>query len=118
MKKLLLMLTLMSAFHLYANDIQSFKDQPKTNVPGPKLVEVVLTLPFEDLIINQDGISIDYEGNLLAVHSLERRGNQWLARASQGECPNGHTIICKCGGCAVSSCGYCCSCYSDYKKSR
>lgn len=115
MKKLLLMLMLMFGFHLYASDIQFSQNQSKMSANMPKLVEVVLTLPFEALIINQDGISVDYEGKLLAVHSLEKSGDYWLARAGD-YCPNGHTIVCRCGGCAVSSCGYCCSCYNDYKK--
>lgn len=83
---------------------------------APKLVEVVLTLPFEGLIIDTDGIAVNYEGNLLAVHSLERSGEQWTVRAG-GYCPNNHRVVCRCGGCAISSCGYCCSCYSDYKRS-
>lgn len=37
----------------------------------PNLVQVVLTLPFEGLIINQDGITVNYEGNFLAVHSMK-----------------------------------------------
>lgn len=115
MKKAILMLAMIFVFHLYAKDIQVTQNQLKMNSLPPKFVEVVLVLPFESLIINSNGIDVDYEGNLLAVHSLERSGEQWLIRAGRN-CPNGHCIVCKCNGCAVSSCGYCCACYSDYKK--
>lgn len=117
MKQMLFILLLMFAIKVNAEDIPSFQNQIGINARMPKLVEVVLTLPFEGLIINQEGISVNYEGNLLAVHSLERSGDQWLVRAGRNECPNGHTIVCRCRGCAVSSCSYCCSCYSDYRKS-
>lgn len=116
MKKILCMLVMMFVFHLYAGDIQPMHTQTKIDSHTAKLVEVVLTLPFEGLIINQEGIAVNYEGNLLAVHSLERSGEYWVVRAG-GYCPNGHRIVCRCGGCAISSCGYSCSCYSDdYKR--
>lgn len=80
-----------------------------------KLEEVILTLPFEELIISDDGILVNYDGDLLAVHSLERKGELWTVRA-QGwfKCYNGHMRACpQCGGCGALDCpwycdGYCC----------
>jgi len=116
MKNFFFILLLICAIQLNANDALSIHNQVNMSANTPKLVEVVLTLSFEDLIIHQDGISVNYEGNLFIVHSLEKSGAQWLVRAGK-YCPNNHRVVCGCGGCAISSCGYCCSCFSDYNKS-
>ncbi len=114
MKKILFILAMMFACHIHASGAQPLQNQTKISAHNPLLVEVILTLPFENLIINQEGIEVNYEGNLLTVQSLERSGALWLVRAGN-YCPNGHRVVCRCGGCAISSCAYCCSCYSDYK---
>ncbi len=92
--------------------------QAKVSSDTTKLEEVVLTLPFEELIISPEGILVNYEGDLLAVHALVRHGEQWRVRAGGSRyfrCLNGHWRACPiCGGCAVSDCdyycdGYCCT---------
>jgi hypothetical protein len=105
---------LLAVFMLFFTaDFQAYDDQSKIS---PQLMEVVLTVPLDCLTIDAQGISLIYEGNLLAVHSLEKSGEMWIVKAGQ-YCPNGHRVVCRCGGCAISSCGYCCSCYSDdYRK--
>ncbi len=115
MKKLLFLILLMFVVHSYAHDMKLSASLVKMNANVPQFLEVTLMLPFEALIIETSGISVNYEGNLLAVHSLEKSGDLWIIRAG-GNCPKGHRVVCRCGGCANSGCPYCCSCYSDHKK--
>lgn len=107
MRTLLFVLMFALTSSLYAQTMQS---------PSPKLIEMVLTVPTDCLILDANGLSVNYEGNLLAVCSLEKTGTEWSVKVA-GYCPNGHRVVCRCGGCAISSCGYCCSCCTDdYKK--
>ncbi len=112
MKNFLFAVLLLLTVQVYANHDQSAGSKSET----PKLVEVVLTLPLEDLIVSPDGILVNYQGNLLPVHALVKNGEQWTIRAG-GEffkCLNGHWRACpQCGGCADPEClyycdGYCC----------
>lgn len=109
MKKVLYPLMLLIAI------IPSPAIQAKNIADMAKLEEVVLTLPFENLIISPEGIMVNYQGNLLAVHALYKNGEQWTVKAGGWySCRNGHTRACPCcGGCAAFDCefycdGYCC----------
>lgn len=109
MKKLLYVLMLVASF-AFSQAIQA-----NITVDNAKLEEVVLTVPFEALIISREGIAVNFQGDLLAVHALCKNGEQWTIRAGgYYECHNGHTRACpQCGGCAVPDClyycdGYCC----------
>ncbi|NGX61620.1 MAG: hypothetical protein K940chlam9_01107 [Chlamydiae bacterium] len=81
------------------------------------LEEIVLTVSLDQLIISSEGIMVNYEGNLLPVHSVIKKGEEWVVKATGGwyKCPRGHTRACPlCGGCAFLGCpfycdGYCCS---------
>ncbi len=115
MKKIFTVLMFIFFAQLSASQINEKRtDIQQTRSTEPKVAEIVLSLPFEHLVINSNGIFVNYDGQLLAVHSLTHTGDLWLARAHLWEDHAGHTRACPCcGGCAVPGCpwycdGYCC----------
>jgi hypothetical protein len=109
----------MCAFHLYAGEKQQFKNKTM-DAHASELVEVVLEIPLKSLTIDSEGIFVDFAGNLLTVHSLEKNGELWRVTAGKNyaRCRNGHLVQCPCGGCISSSCWYSCSCESDWHNSN
>lgn len=72
------------------------------------LFEIVFSVTPSDLIVTDEGISVNYNGELFDVQSLERVGDNWVVRVGS-TCRRGHPMICwYCRGCAVGGCPYRC----------
>ena len=71
-------------------------------------LEMVFSVTPSELIITEVGISVIFNNELLALSSLERNGEIWIARAGF-TCPRGHQIFCSsCWGCGHSGCPHRC----------
>ena len=77
---------------------------------APRLLEVVLEVSLEKITVTHEGITVEFNGEVLNVNSMERKGTLWIVRAQKWyQCPNGHTRACTyCGGCGYLDCLYYC----------
>ena len=111
MKQLFVILMLMFTAQMTAMpQSKSMEHGVNINSDSPKLLEVILTVSLEEIMISPEGITVDYEGQMLNVCSLERKGDFWIVRAQKWyQCPNEHTRTCTyCGGCGYIGCLYHC----------
>lgn len=107
MRKALFLFMLMFTCHGFADEIHQSEQAKKA-----QLINVVLSVPLSDLVIESDQIHVNYEGHLYTVKSLEKSGENWAVTAYYAWCPNGHEGECiKCGGCyGPPSCPFRCRC--------
>lgn len=84
------------------------------NNPGERLEAVnqylkeeTFVVSLEELIFDQEEISINWNGNTYPISSLKKEGNQWLAKTiPYGYCPRGHPRCNKCNLCHLKGCWY------------
>lgn len=107
MKQFFFILLLLFSIKVHTIEISSPHCDYAGDQNNPKL-EMVFTVPTSELIITDEGISVNYKGELLSIYSLERKGKNWLVRTVGLTCRNGHPSICwYCRGCA-ENCSYRC----------
>ncbi|MBI3211832.1 MAG: hypothetical protein HYZ47_04015 [Simkania negevensis] len=63
---------------------------------------------LEELFFDQEGISLDINGVLCPIHSLEKHGKQWIANfdSRRNYCPQGHPNCIYCEQCHRSLCRF------------
>lgn len=73
-----------------------------------QLQELTFLVSPQDLYFDQENISVNVNGVLFSAHSLEKRGNHWLARiiARANYCPRNHLTCKECGQCHTEGCWY------------
>ena len=81
MQKIFFILISMFNVCAYGSDVSYEQNDINVGETSPQLVEVVLKLPFENLIIHSEGISVNYKGALLPIRSLKNDGDLWTAKA-------------------------------------
>lgn len=96
-----------AAFQLNAHQISSL-DKTESIEQMPQLREMAFLVAPTDLVVSEDGISVNVNGHSFFADSLERRGNLWLVRtiADVDYCPQGHLTCRNCKQCHTDKCRY------------
>ena len=79
-------------------------------------LEVIMTVSAEELVLDGGELAIVMGERLIPIQSAERAGNFWKVRLDADDierCPDGHQILCACGGCGISSCRFSCPHLAD-----
>lgn len=99
----IVLLTAMIASSLIAQETSNVSETAGLHLEATEFV-----ISLEDLVVNQEGMSIHWQGNDYPISSLEREGNYWIAKTDYNTryCLRGHNLCRRWGLCHVKSCEY------------
>ena len=87
------LLSVLSMFFLLLSCINNTNAEESISAKDPHLQEMTFSVTLQDLNLDQEDISVNIDGNIYKVHTLQKQGNRWVAQlSSAGNCPWGHPL--------------------------